>query len=124
MAVTQNRNIGNIGENLICEYLIGNGYIIIKRNYTKLCGEIDIIATKGDIIAFVEVKTRKSDSLVSPLEAVTKSKQRKIINTAEIFLTEYAEYQNFQPSFDVGTVTNDNGKFTVDYYENTFSLDI
>lgn len=74
-----NREFGNKGEDMACEYLIKNGYEIIERNkhFSKLC-EIDIIAKQKDKYFFVEVKTRKTDSFGSPLEAVTKGKYNNI----------------------------------------------
>ena len=56
---TQRRKAGNIGEDAVCGFLVRHGYEIIKRNFTVRGGEIDIIAEKADIIAFVEVKTRE-----------------------------------------------------------------
>lgn len=74
-----NREFGNKGEDLACEYLIKNGYEIVERNkhFSKLC-EIDIIAKLKDKYHFVEVKTRKTNSFGSPLEAVTKNKYNNI----------------------------------------------
>ena len=74
-----NREFGNKGEDLACEYLIKNGYKILERNkhFSKLC-EIDIIAKLKDKVVFVEVKTRKSNAFGSPMEAITKTKYHKI----------------------------------------------
>ena len=60
---------GKLGEDFTADYLVKNGYDIITRNYRKPCGEIDIVASKGDILVFVEVKTRRYRSLVSGVEA-------------------------------------------------------
>ena len=60
---------GELGEDFTADYLVKNGYDIITRNYRKPCGEIDIVASKGDILVFVEVKTRRYRSLVSGVEA-------------------------------------------------------
>ena len=70
-----NREFGNKGEDLACEYLIKNGYEILERNkhFSKLC-EIDIIAKFKNKIVFIEVKTRKTDAFGTPMEAITKSK--------------------------------------------------
>ena len=72
------REIGNFGETVVCNYLTQQGYDIVKRNYCIRGGEIDIIAIKSDFICFVEVKTRKENSMVSGLEAVTRKKQLRI----------------------------------------------
>ena len=82
---TQRRKAGNIGEDAVCGFLLRHGYEIIKRNFTVRGGEIDIIAEKADIIAFVEVKTREHGSLTSAEEAVDPVKQRHIVQTAQAF---------------------------------------
>ena len=94
---------GGTGERLTAEFLRKNGFSIIKRNYHCRYGEIDIIAENKEYIIFTEVKTRREDSLVSPVEAVDFHKQRRIILTAEDFLTKYET--ELQPRFDVSEVT-------------------
>lgn len=56
-----NQNIGNIGEETACKFLVKQSYQIILRNYWKKWGEIDIVAKKDRIIHFVEVKTVSRD---------------------------------------------------------------
>ena len=82
------KDIGDIGECAAAKFLKKNGYKILRRNYRKPYGEIDIIAQKGENIAFVEVKTRKSDSYGTPSEFVTLSKQRKLKKTAYTYIQE------------------------------------
>ncbi|MCG2694717.1 YraN family protein, partial [Candidatus Parcubacteria bacterium] len=60
MAKTQKQIIGNLGEGIACNYLKNEGFNIIERNYWKPWGEIDIIAQKGAILHFVEVKSVSS----------------------------------------------------------------
>ena len=80
------REIGNIGEQATADFLVKNGYEILKRNYTVRGGEIDIIAKKNNVIAFVEVKTRKENPLETGEKAVTESKKRHVVKTAEHYL--------------------------------------
>lgn len=87
MQIKSKRDIGYAGETAVCKFLRKNGYEILKRNYTVRGGEIDIIAKKNDCIAFVEVKTRKLDAFQSGEEAVTKSKQKRIIKTAQRYFS-------------------------------------
>ena len=74
----QKIQLGRIGEEAAADFLKQHGYVIIERNFSNYLGEIDIIATDGDVLCFVEVKTRNSDRLGSPFEAVPLAKQRKI----------------------------------------------
>jgi len=56
-----NQNIGKIGEETACKFLMKRGYQIVLRNYWKKWGEIDIVAKKDCAIHFVEVKTVSRD---------------------------------------------------------------
>lgn len=84
-----NRDFGNMGEDLACEYLLKNGYQILERNkhFSKLC-EIDIIAKFKNTVIFVEVKTRKTNSFGTPLEAITKTKYHNIKTGVLSYLQE------------------------------------
>lgn len=116
---TQRRKAGNIGEDAVCGFLVRHGYEIIKRNFTVRGGEIDIIAEKANIIAFVEVKTRTIGSMTSAEEAVDLRKQRLIIRTAQAYLQNVA--QPLQCRFDVATVETEGGKVKkLRYYVNAF----
>ena len=83
----ENKRLGKAGENKACSYLKNSGYKILKRNYKNPFGEVDIIAEKQDVVAFIEVKTRLTDSYGSPSEAVNKTRQTKYINAANYFFS-------------------------------------
>lgn len=84
--LTPKRIIGNLGEREAARFLKKQGYRILERNYTALGAEIDIIARKKDVIAFIEVKARDVKHLgykeARPGSSVTPEKQRKIIRAA------------------------------------------
>lgn len=54
---TRKRKLGDIGENIVCDFIKKRGFKIIERNYLRKWGEIDIIARKDEIIRFIEVKS-------------------------------------------------------------------
>ena len=92
------RELGNHGEDLACKFLEKNGYKIIERNksFSKFC-EIDIIAQIKNTLVFVEVKTRKTNSFGSPLEAITKTKYSHIRQGALTYLGENSKkFSNFR----------------------------
>ena len=70
--------LGTQGEELARTYLIRQEYTILHRNWRCKWGEIDLVARDGKTIVFIEVKTRKSDRLGSPLEAVDRRKQERL----------------------------------------------
>ena len=84
-----NREFGNSGEELACNYLEKNGYKILERNkhFSKFC-EIDIIAQFKKTTVFVEVKTRKTTNFGTPFEAITKTKFENIKKGVQYYLTE------------------------------------
>lgn len=83
--------IGNIAENMACEYLKNEGYEILRRNFVTDIGEIDIIAKKDDVVAIIEVKAATSPTDFNPSEKVNKQKQSKIKRSAIVFSWEFGE---------------------------------
>ena len=90
---------GAAGEVLAARFLRGKGYTLLASNYRCRQGEIDIIAADKQYIVFAEVKTRRSDSLYAPREAVTAAKQRRLLMTAAMYLGHHQT--TLQPRFDV-----------------------
>ncbi len=78
--------VGKVGENIAVKYLKRHGCKIIARNFGLKCGEIDIIAKDSKYICFIEVKTRTSDMFMEPFEGVDYVKQKKIQQTAAMWL--------------------------------------
>lgn len=79
------RSKGSSGEDLAISYLKKHGYRILERNFHSRVGEIDIIAKDGQVLVFVEVKTRWSKKFGNPQEAVTPWKLQSIIKTANYY---------------------------------------
>lgn len=96
---------GAAGEVLAARFLREKGYAILAANYRCRQGEIDIIAADRRYIAFIEVKTRRTDSLYAPREAVTAAKQRRLLQTAALYLARFPSDK--QPRFDVIEVLTD-----------------
>ena len=111
---------GKLGEDVCAWYLEKHGYTVVARNVHSRYGEVDLIAENESYICFVEVKTRKADSLVLPAEAVDYRKQQKLVMTAQYYLTAHAS--NKQPRFDVFEVllNEENRPGKVRLIENAF----
>ena len=75
---------GNLAEDKACEFLFDNGFNIIDRNFYSRFGEIDIIATKDEVLHFIEVKS--GDDYEKAIQNITKSKLAKLIKTGEVYL--------------------------------------
>ncbi len=116
MKQSQSRKIvGNAGEDLVCKKLQMEGFSILARNFQRQSGEIDIIAAKGSLLIFVEVKTRHNP-LFDMTELITVSKQKKIVSVAKAFLAHYSK-PNMICRFDVALVTQSQ---SIEYIENAF----
>ncbi len=109
------------GEERAAKYLKKQGYYIIAKNFQTRFGEIDIIAEDKEYIVFVEVKSRSEKSIAEPREFVDLRKQRKIIKTAEIYLSENPAEK--QPRFDVVEVKREKGKTSLNHIVNAFEVE-
>jgi putative endonuclease len=110
--------IGNQGEELACNYLRKLGYRILKRNFRIRGGEIDIVAKEGQILAFVEVKTRYSHNFGLPIESITPWKLLALQKTA-LFYIEKIGWGDKEYRFDVVSVDfTDGGQLKIEIYKN------
>ncbi len=111
--------LGQLGEQLACEYLIEKGYTIRERNWTLGKLEIDIIAEKDNILTFVEVKTRSNDKFMRPEHAVNLSKQKHLVAAAKA----YAKYHRWKGVMylDVIAIVLNATRQDITHYENAFS---
>lgn len=99
--------IGDLGEQLVSQWLQSKSYRILHHSWRCRWGEIDIIAEDNisSTLLFVEVKTRSSNNWDNDgLEAISPTKQEKISNSAALFLAANSQYVNFYMRFDVALV--------------------
>ncbi len=102
--------IGSLGENLVSYWLESQGWQILHHQWHCRYGEIDLIALKREqatlpLLSFVEVKTRSQRNWdQGGLLAITPSKQAKLIQTAELFLSDRPHLIEYPCRFDVALV--------------------
>jgi putative endonuclease len=92
--------LGRAGEEAAAAWYIGRGYEIVDRNWRSRMGEIDLVCDGHDVLVFCEVKTRRSDRLGAPEEAVTRSKQLRLRRLAAEYLFLHTSGRR-QVRFDV-----------------------
>lgn len=115
----EKKNKGDRGEARAAEFLRGQGYRILERNYRCPLGEVDLIARDGETVVFIEVKMRSSDRFGSPQEAIGPRKQRRMTAIALYYL-KAKEWLKAPARFDVAAVRLDGGKETVTLFKNAF----
>ena len=89
---------GLSAESRAAAYLIAKGYRILAKRFRTPYGEIDLVARKRYLIAFVEVKARAS--MDEAAYAVTPRQQQRIINAAQAWLMAHPEHAEFDMRFD------------------------
>lgn len=115
--------LGRNGEDRAARHLESLGYQVVERNYRCREGEIDIVTREGGDLAFVEVKSRRSDVDSAASEAVTRRKRSRIVKAALAYLSERS-LGEVGCRFDVAEVYFVNGKpVTVAVIKGAFSAD-
>jgi putative endonuclease len=103
MAQTERRARGDAAEQLVVEHLEREGYIIRDRNVICRRGELDVIAEKGELLAFVEVRMRATAAWGDPSMTVTGAKQRKVVLAAHEYCQRHRLFARVI-RFDVASV--------------------
>lgn len=114
---SKKRRFGNWGEDIVCDILQKNGMELIDRNYLKRFGEIDIVARKGDVLHFVEVKTVSRETLPDvnhetyfenmthrPEENVDKRKILRMKRVITMYLEEKQVKHDVEFQIDIASV--------------------
>jgi len=121
-AISLNKIVGNAGETAAGSYLEAHGYRIVDVNVRPIGGrsrgEIDIVAWQGDILVFIEVKTRRSLQ-ATPAEAVDLRKRRQLLTLAQAYLDKHG-LDGVPCRFDVVEVMNRNGTLAFNLIQNAF----
>ena len=119
------KSIGNDGENIAVKFLKSKKYIIHTTNYSNRYGEVDIIAEKDGVVAFIEVKTRKNSKFGRPSDYVTLAKQQRIVSAAEYYVHYNGVTEKLR--FDIIEVLTgdniDNPKYYVNHIEDAFGVE-
>lgn len=102
-----NKTTGNNGEDLAVSYLSQKGYVIVERNWRFRHAEVDIIASKGNLLHFFEIKTRTSGKFGKPEESMSHKKMDMLKTAAEEYQYKNPQWKYIQ--FDVLAITLQNG---------------
>ena len=89
--MTERRALGDFGERVAKAHLEAKGYRILATNFRVREGEVDIVAQQGDVVAFVEVKTRRGQAMGSAVEAIGRRKAQRLLQVAEAFDQQHPE---------------------------------
>ena len=102
---TTRQVLGAAGERLARRHLEHRGYRFVAANWRRPYGELDLIMRDGDVVVFVEVKTRRGERLVTAEESLTAAQARRLLRGAQTFLAERAELAGLFWRIDLVAVT-------------------
>ena len=111
--------LGQKGEDLATNHLIGKNYEIVDRNYRFRNAEVDIICKKEEKLIFVEVKTRHSAAIGEPYKAVTRKKQQQIIKVANHYIEQ--NDSNDEVRLDVISIVLNQFEMRLEHIEDAFT---
>ncbi len=116
------QSLGRRGETIAANYLEAKGYSFLGRNWRSPYGEIDLIVSLDGVVAFVEVKTRRSKSLGPPEISITSRKREHMRDSAEYYIQQHPELTN-DWRIDVITVQIQAGSLPplIDHFENVIA---
>jgi len=104
---------GTTGEAMAADHLTIKGFTLLHKNWRHSHWEVDIIASRDNVLHFIEVKTRRTKQFGHPEEAVSKKKIRYLMNAAEVYLYQFPQWQRIQ--FDILSITILKGQ-AVEYF--------
>ena len=89
--MTSRQQLGDFGERVAAAHLEATGYRILETKFRVREGEVDIVAERDGVVAFVEVKTRRGDAMGPAVEAVDRRKAERLLLAAEAFALEHPQ---------------------------------
>ncbi len=116
--MAQHNLLGKSGEEYAAEYLISRGYVIRDVNWVSGKLELDIVAYHQGMLVIVEVKTRSSDEILHPEEAVTEKKMRNIVYAADAYIRIFD--LDMDVRFDVISIIGKEPPFEIEHIEDAF----
>ena len=117
-----NQELGILGENLAVSHLVSKGYQIITRNYKFNRNEIDIVATFNNQLIVVEVKARQTSEIGEPWMAVTRAKQKTIVQVANHYVQ--TNHISIDTRFDIISIVHNSFRTKIEHIEDAFTASL
>ena len=114
--------LGDRGEEIAARHLAEGGWTLLSRNFRMGRKEIDLVARRGEVVAFVEVKTRAGRGYGHPLEAITWKKRREIQQVAQAWIDRYGVEGDVYRFDAVSIVMRGGGAPEVEHVEDAWRM--
>lgn len=113
--------LGHAGEDSAAGFMVGKGYAVIARNWRHGHLELDLVCANGDLIVFVEVKTRRSTTHGGPAAGITPIKRRRLARAAWAWLRENRAWDH-PCRFDVICLVGAGESFSLEWHRNALEF--
>ena len=114
------RNTGDQFEDLALAHAERAGLRLIARNFNSRYGELDLVMHERDVVAFIEVRYRRSSVFGGGLDSVGTSKQARLVKAASLFLQQRPELSTRPCRFDVIAISGTLDNPSIDWQRNAF----
>ncbi len=116
--MAQHNDLGKKGESLAVDHLEKNGYIILERNYRFDKAEVDIIATKGEDLVIIEVKTRSNTHFGAPEDFVKPKQIKNLVKVVDAYIN--ANALDLDVRFDIIALVKEGDNYTIEHLKDAF----
>ena len=89
MPADPRQTLGALGERVAARWFLAHGYAVLARRFRSGHRDLDLIVVRGDVVAFVEVKTRRGAAFGGPLPAVHWRKRRELVRSARVWVARF-----------------------------------
>lgn len=118
--MARSHDFGRGCEDLAASALIDRGWSILARNYRLGHKEIDLIARRGDVVAFVEVKGRSSSRFGHPVEAIGTTKRREILHVARAWILRHGRAADEYRFDAISVLQGASGTAMIEHFEDAW----
>lgn len=118
--MASHNDLGKEGETIALNYLFSKNYKILEKNWRYKKAEIDLIVLKENTLSFIEVKTRASNYIKQPEEAVSIKKQRLIIQAANHYMSIQNPENELDIQFDIVAIVKSENNLEINHIEEAF----
>ncbi|MCZ4695472.1 YraN family protein [Ancylomarina euxinus] len=116
--MAEHNDLGKLGEDLATKHMMSKGYKILDRNWIYQKKELDIVATDGEFLVIVEVKSRSTDYFEHPSDAITLPKIKFLCRATQAYVD--LKDVEMEVRFDVISVIKRNEKYDIEHIEDAF----
>ena len=118
--IPQKKHTGDVAEQMVVEHLERDGFRIRDRNISNTFGELDIVAEKGELLCFVEVKARRTAVFGDPSMSVSSAKQGRVVRCAMLYVQQRKLADQRAIRFDVASVVGAGATLSMEYIPDAF----